>query len=249
MLEKYLQDIGFSDKEAKVYLTLLQVDNSSVLDLAKKTKIKRPTVYVVLESLLKKGLVSESVSGKKIHYHAESPERLTTYVERQKIALDDQIRQLKDVIPQIKSIQRESGEKPTVQYFEGKEGIYSMSESLYEDEKENTIAYMVYSRDLLDKTFPLDERNKFRQTRIRKKIKSRVIYNYSKGIIPSDDTGERIRVDETIYPFSCDISIHGDRVRIAILDKKLSGIFIKSKEFADTLKSLFLLAFNANKNK
>ncbi len=249
MLEKYLQDIGFTDKEAKVYLTLLQVDNSSVLDLAKKTKIKRPTVYVVLETLAKKGLVSESTIGKKVHYHAESPERLATYVERQKVMLDDQARQLKDVIPQIKSIQRETGEKPTVQYFEGKEGINSMNESLYYDEEEGGTAYLVYSRDLLDKVFPPEERNKFRNSRLKKNIKSRVLYNYSQGVIPSDETGERIKIDEVQYPFSCDITIYKDRVRISILGKKLSGIFIKSQEFADTLKNLFSVAFDSRKNK
>ena len=54
MLEKYLQEIGLSDKEAGVYLALLATDNSSVIELAGKTKIKRPTVYVILESLAKK---------------------------------------------------------------------------------------------------------------------------------------------------------------------------------------------------
>lgn len=247
MLEKYLQDIGFTDKEAKIYLTLLQVDNSSVLDLAKKTKIKRPTVYVVLGTLEKKGLVSESTVGKKVHYHAESPERLATYVERQKVALDDQARQLKDVIPQIKSIQRDSGEKPTVQYFEGKEGIYSMNESLYQEEEKGETAYLIYSRDLLDQAFPPDERNKFRKVRLQKSIKSKVLYNYAGNTIPSDAMGERVKLNENDYPISCDISIYRDRVRIAILGKKLSGIFIRSKEFAETLRSLFLVAFNSDK--
>ena len=118
MLEKYLQDIGLNEKEAIVYLSLLAVDNSSVLDIAKKTGLNRSTTYVILESLSKKGLVSETNIGKKTHYQAEPPERLETYVERQKIILDENSRRLKDIIPQIKSVQRGGGEKPVVQYFE-----------------------------------------------------------------------------------------------------------------------------------
>ena len=54
MLEKNLEELGLGDKEAAVYVALLAVDHASVLDLAKKTKIKRPTVYVALDSLEKK---------------------------------------------------------------------------------------------------------------------------------------------------------------------------------------------------
>src|ERR1700692_203110 len=101
MLEKYLQEIGLNEKEAAVYLALLSVDSSSVLDLAKKTKIKRPTVYVVLETLSKKGLVSETTVGNKTHYQAEPPERLETFVERQKVVLEEHSKRLIDIIPQI----------------------------------------------------------------------------------------------------------------------------------------------------
>ena len=73
MLEKYLQEIGLSDKEASVYVALLQVDNDSVLDLAKRTKINRTTIYPVLESLAKKGLISEIKIDKKVRFQAEPP--------------------------------------------------------------------------------------------------------------------------------------------------------------------------------
>lgn len=59
MLEKYLQEIGLSEKEAQIYLALLQVDNDSIQGLSNRTKINRTTLYPVLESLSKKGLVSE----------------------------------------------------------------------------------------------------------------------------------------------------------------------------------------------
>ncbi len=247
MLEKYLQDIGLSDKEAAIYLALIQFDHVSVIDLAKKTDINRSTVYVVLDSLEKKGLVSETTVGKKTHYQAEPPERLETYVERQKISLDEQSKRLKDIIPQIKSVRRETGERPIVQYFEGKEGVFSMNESLYQDNEEGGTAYLVYSRDLLDKVFPETERVKFKKARLQKNIKTKVLYNDSKGLVVPDSTGERVKIDASEYPFTCDISIYKDRVRIGILEKKVSGIFIKSQELADTLKNIFLLAFNTLK--
>src|SRR3989344_1564256 len=98
MFEKYLQEIGLNEKEAALYLALLQVDAASVIDLSKKTKINRSTVYVVLEGLMKKGLVSETQIGKKVHYQAEAPERLETFVERQKAIFEELQKRLKDII-------------------------------------------------------------------------------------------------------------------------------------------------------
>ena len=50
---------------------------------------------------------------------------------------------------------------------------------------------------------------------------------------------ERVKLDGDKYPISCDISVSEDRIRIAILGKKLSGIFIKSQDVANTLRSIF----------
>lgn len=247
MLEKYLQDIGLNEKESVLYLSLLAVDNSSVLDLSKKTGLNRSTTYVILEALAKKGLVSETTIGKKTHYQAEPPERLETYVEQRKILLEEQAKKLKDIIPQIKSVQREGGEKPVVQYFEGKDGVLSMNLALFENNDEGDVAYLIYSKNLLDEVFPPQERSRFKKVRLDKNVRTNVLYSSTTGAVPADATGERIRVDEKKYPFSCDISIYKDRVRIGILGKRVSGIFIKSQDLADTLRNLFRIAFESYK--
>ncbi len=249
MLEKYLQDIGLSEKEAIVYISLLSMENSSVLDLSKKTKLNRSTTYVVLESLAKKGLVTETTVGKKTHYQAEPPERLETYVEQRKIMLDEQSKKLKDVIPQIKSVQREGGEKPIVKYFEGRDGLVSLHEEFFLGQNENAISYLIYSKDLVDEIFSKQERDRYRGMRLGKNIKSKVMYTYKNGEVPTSEDGERVKVDADKYPILCDISICEDRVKIAILGKKLSGIFIRSKEFAETFRSIFNVGFDEKKKR
>ncbi|MEK7635250.1 MAG: helix-turn-helix domain-containing protein [Patescibacteria group bacterium] len=249
MLEKYLQNIGLTDKESVVYLSLIQVDNASVLDLSKKTKLKRPTVYVVLDSLAKKGLVSETTVGKKTHYQAEPPERLETFVDRQKLVLEENSKRLKDIIPEIKSLERSSGERPVVKYYEGKEGIVSATEETFGKGplSQNEPIYIVYSRDLLDKVFPIEERGKYKKERLNRKVKSKVIYTYENSEIPSDEMGERIKIDGKKYPITCDIGIFKDKVRISVLNNKFSSIFIQSEDVAETMKSLIRLIIDSNK--
>lgn len=250
MLDKYLQEIGLSDKEATIYLALLQVESASVLDLSKKTSIKRPTVYVILESLARKGLVSETTVGKKTQYQAEPPERLETFVERQKVVLEDRARILKDMLPQIKSIQRESGERPVVKYFEGRDGIVSSMEELFSG-KINTDGepiYFIYPKGVVADVFTPEEQKRYIKMRQDRKIWSKAIYTWDEGKFVDESTGDRIKVDGKKYPIKCDISIYKDMVRISILGKKLSAIFVKNTDFAETMKSLFKIVFDARQD-
>lgn len=247
MLEKFLQDVGLNEKEAKVYLYLVAVDHASVLDIAKKTLIKRPTVYTTLQSLAKKGLASETTVGKKTHYQAEPPERLETYVERRKLELDEQSKRLKDIVPQIKSVQRESGEKPVVKFFEGKEGVSSANAELFKDVNAGDDTYFVYSRDLVNEVFSEAERKVYLSLRLKNNIKSKTICTSVNYPVVSNDMADRVKIDADKYKISCDIAILGDKVRVVTLGKTIATFFVKSKDFSDTMKSVFRLAFEEAK--
>ncbi len=250
MFEKFLQELGLSDKEASLYLALLAVDYASVSDLSHKTKIKRPTVYVVLQTLEKKGLVSETKSGRDVRYNAEPPERLETFIEQQKASLEDKKRVLKDYIPQIKSLQRESGERPVVRFFEGRDGVINSTFEAFDSKNgSDPLAYMIYPRDVVEKKFTKEELQPLRQKRISMGIKGKALYTSSIGERASDNTSDRMMLDGLKYPIKSDIVIYKDTVRIAILGKNIAGIVIKSGDVAETLRSLFKLVFDSAKKK
>ncbi len=244
MFEKYLRDIGLSEKEATVYVALLSFDKASIPEICEKAKIKRPTTYVILDSLAKKGLVSEANIGKKTYYIAAPPEKLDLFVERQIHLLEENKKSLDIIIPQLKSIQREQGEKPLVQFFEGKEGILSSNDDIFSNIFSNEPVYIVYPKDLVKNFFTDKETRSMREKRISKGIKSKAIYISNTEDKPSDETGDRIRIDENKYPITSDLTIYGDKVKIAVFGKRLSGISIKSPELAETLKSLIKYIFD-----
>lgn len=249
MFEKYLQEIGLNEKEAALYLALLQVDAASVIDLAKKTNINRSTVYVVLEGLMKKGLVSETQIGKKVHYQAEPPERLETFVERQKTILEEQQKRLKDIIPQIKSVQRETGERPVVKYFDGRDGAISAYEEFYTfTPQKNEQGYFIYNRDLVEETFTEAERQKFLKIRYTKDVVPNSIYTRKEGDMEFTTPGIRTRIDAgDKYPILSDITIIEDRIIAVTLGKTITSIVIKSKDLATTLASLIRYINDINK--
>ncbi len=239
MFEKYLQEIGLSDKEASVYLNLLNTGDSSVGEIAESTKIKRPTVYTIVESLSKKGLVSETTKGTKTKYQAEPPERLETFVERQKVLLEEKSKVLKDVIPELKTMQRDSFDKPIVRYYEGKEGLISSLEELFASKEEEQSIYFVYPKDKVDELWAEEDRKIYKKKRLGAGLRSQTVYTWPQAEIPkADDGSERLKIDADKYPIKADIAIFGDKVKIHTLTDKLSGIFIQNRDVADTLKSL-----------
>jgi sugar-specific transcriptional regulator TrmB len=49
-----LQEYGLSEKEAKVYLTILELGTNIASTIARRSEIKRVTVYTILDDLKKK---------------------------------------------------------------------------------------------------------------------------------------------------------------------------------------------------
>ncbi len=64
-LQKYLENLGLSDIEAKLYLTLLEKGPKNVQELAYELGVNRTTSYVYLNHLFEKGLISRVTKGNK----------------------------------------------------------------------------------------------------------------------------------------------------------------------------------------
>ena len=58
----FLTALGLTSDESRIYVFLLQNGPASELDLSRKTKIARTTVYRVLENLMEKGLLQKNQS-------------------------------------------------------------------------------------------------------------------------------------------------------------------------------------------
>ncbi len=111
-----LAKIGLENKKADVYLALLQLGSASVLEISKKSGIKRPTTYDILQDLLNKKLISQSFQGKKKVFTAENPDNLKWMIQEQENIVER-------ILPELRSYFNIAKEKPRVRYYEGTEGI------------------------------------------------------------------------------------------------------------------------------
>ena len=116
-LELELKKIGFSDKEAKVYLALLELGEAGVQTIAKKSAVNRATTYVVLEELKKQGIVSTVEKDKKTVFVADAPRALLRMFRTQERKIKEHEEDFKKALPELEAIFNTATEKPTEKIF------------------------------------------------------------------------------------------------------------------------------------
>ena len=120
--------LGFSEKEAAVYVASLEFGSATVQDISHLSKVNRATTYVTIDALTRRGLMSTFVKGKKRYYRAETPERLLSLIRVQRKELEEQESAFKNVLPMLFALFNVKGEKPQIRYLEGVEGLQTVRE-------------------------------------------------------------------------------------------------------------------------
>lgn len=101
MFVESLVKLGLSEREASLYLLLLQIGPSQVSSLAKRAQVKRVSVYSVLASLELRGLVTFEQTRLGKRYLAHDPECLLYFLEQEKAELKCRINLARECIQKL----------------------------------------------------------------------------------------------------------------------------------------------------
>src|SRR3989344_4980388 len=238
MLEQ-LKNIGLSENETKVYLAMLELGPSAVMDIARKAEVNRPTAYVQIETLKKRGLVSTQTKGKKQLYIAESPEHLESMLDNQLQHIASQKEMFAGVLPDLTSLYQSAGHRPTVRFFEGKEGLGQIQNIFFKSGHKEVLG--ITNLDDVLAVFPNHLKTHSPQ-RAEKGITSKSIYSTKQGpIMPSDP--EKLRETRFIplekMPFNGDVTIFGNMVVITSVKGQISAVLIEHQAIADSFRGFF----------
>ena len=77
---KELQELGLSEQEAKIYVTLLKLGSSSAYKVSKEASLYKANTYETLKNLEKKGLVSKFTKDKATLYQIDDVSNLYNLV-------------------------------------------------------------------------------------------------------------------------------------------------------------------------
>jgi sugar-specific transcriptional regulator TrmB len=103
-INQTLKKLGLNDKEIRVYLALLKSGKIKPSSLAKITKLNRATLYSVAKSLLSKGIVTEDISGKILHFIPLPPNSLGKILEQAKRELKEKEELIKNAVGELNLI-------------------------------------------------------------------------------------------------------------------------------------------------
>jgi sugar-specific transcriptional regulator TrmB len=253
MIKEALEKFGLSAKEVAVYLATLELGDATAQNIARKADEKRPTTYVMLESLQHRGLVTEHLKGKSKHYFAAAPRTLLSLLRDQKRDLERKEGELAAILPELDTLHNISAYKPKVQLFEGVNGLKAIYEETLRA-KEEILAFTgvteQVTRELADWL-----NQDYAPRRAKRRISAKVIApdtDAARAYQQRDASNLRETriVSATKFPFTVEINIYGKKVAfISFKEKELIGVVIESAEIARTMRSIFFLAWGMARQK
>lgn len=93
---EYLERLGLSEQEAKIYISLLKTGVVNARDLAKTSGVRRTSAYNGLNLLIEKGLINKLESGTQTLFEANQPQEILPYLVQQK---EKRSREVADSLP------------------------------------------------------------------------------------------------------------------------------------------------------
>ena len=232
-----LKKLGFSDKNATIYLTLLKTGPSSVRTLAEQSNLNRGVVYEGLKWLLEKGLVDFYEKESKQFFIAEDPSKLQQLVTVQSAELKEAEHRLADIIPELKSLHNKGGDQPIARYYEHKEIYKILEDVLATCEESSELLYRIYSTEGIRK-YLYQGFETFSDVRVAKGIAVRVIAIGEGGELRGLDERKWLRVPTSTPTY---IIIYPGKTAYISLNAKAEavGVVIENTGIYETQKNIF----------
>jgi sugar-specific transcriptional regulator TrmB len=238
-----LKEIGLSANEANIYLTMLNIGMNPASTIAKSMQLNRSTCYSLLNNMMTKGFVQKTIKSNITYFEPLKPHLIIGKLKNKKSELDTKISVLAKSIDHLKRINDNSGNKPSVVFFEDIAGIQNiMEDTLNSTEELRAYASLSELTQLLPNYFP-----SYYQRRTQKGIFVRAIY-------PANEDSYRHKMRDHLefrksrlippeFNFHLDILIYDNKVAIICLKEKF-GLLINSEEMAQAQKKIFDLIWN-----
>lgn len=231
-LENALQYLGLSEKEARVYLALLELGKGSVIAISGKADIKKPTTYVILDELRKKGLVTLVPRAKKVLYIAESPRKLQIEQREKEEVISEKM-------PELLAIYNAKEEKPSVKFYQGIKNIAELYKEIIESREVLIYGSVeVIHQELFDQLF---EYGLAKVRRNNTKIREICALNkksieYAKRV---SSENHEVRFISKEFKLPTDNTIFGNKLAIFSYKTQPMAVVIESSDVVQTYKSMF----------
>ncbi|MCZ2846349.1 MAG: hypothetical protein O2U61_07665 [Candidatus Bathyarchaeota archaeon] len=250
-MRELLSIFELRDIEIELFEKLFFEGEMSASVLAKKAGISRTSVYDLLEKLVVKGLVFESLKSGIKKYSAHPPAKLRLLIEEK----EKDFKQARKSLEHLEQfyLKRDSSKSPSLQMYRGKQALQQMMKDMLLYRDMTVLAYWPILRmiDILGSDFL----SKFHQERIQRNIQLKTIWPIKQ--IPSikkypflkigEEYKRKVRIAPKDVGFSLGYVVYGNTVRFLSSSKENYGFLIESEELAEMMKSQFQVIWQNSK--
>jgi len=238
MLQETLKDLGLSQNEIKIYLSLIELGPSLIGKICGKTKIHRRNVYDSIEMLKDKGFVSATVINNRNVFEAVNPERILDILDEKRINVEK-------ILPQLMSKQNKN--QTLVKVYTGLNGRKIIFEDKLKTLEEQ---YVLGAHNPSGKISPYLEN--YHKRRIKNKIATKMLF-INQDEKAAQKFAEYKYIEVRLLPdkFSSPIAIniYGNKTAILLGSETIEPItiLIEDEGLSNDFKSYFQILWKISK--
>ncbi len=243
MIERLLQ-LGFSPKEAALYLAALELGEASpVSTIAKRANINRTTAYDLLQQLTTRGLILTSDHKGYRSYQALDPSKLVAHLKEESLKYARLSKEAERLLPELQTHYHALTDRPRVYFYEGIAGLMRVYEETLSSKGE-ILAYACSQENALTIPgyFP-----RYYKRRTERNISIRAIFpdtpeDHKRQAMDALELRTSVILPKGKFDITPEINIFNDKIMIADWREKF-GIIIESKEISNAMRQIFELAW------
>lgn len=242
-IEQILRLFNLRPLEQEAFRICFESGATGATALAQKAGVSRTSIYDILDSLVKNGLIVESQKNGVKFFSAQKPEMIEILIEEKQkelAAAGNAVLELKKEF-----YAKRINAKPRMQIFEGQESLRQMMKDmlLYRD----VTAYVFWPVEKVIELLGSDFYREFHKRRAERNIQIKVIWPQSQAgakkmhdFLRNDlELKREIRVAPKNIDFSFGYAIYADTVRFISSQKENYGFLIESREMAEMMRRQF----------
>ena len=236
---KILEDIGLTNAEIKVYLSLLELGTSTAGSILEKSRLHNSVLHMTLNKLIEKGFITFVKEGRVNHYQATNPKHIVDYINQKK-------EKFEEILPELLLKQNKAKAKPEIITFKGIRGMKELLMELLDanGKEHHTFGAPVESLMISD-AFWIS----YHKKRASKGIKAKLIFNESLEYWKAETKYPKaeVRYNKVGFEPLTETIIRDDKIGIIIWTEKPIGVLIHNKEAAESYDKFFQMLWNSSK--
>lgn len=237
-----LKHLGFSENEAKVYLTLLEIGFSTSGPIIKKVGLHRNIVYDCLDKLIKQGLASETIQRGKKHFRPLNPSKIAQFTKEHFTIAEE-------IVPELEKLRKYQPQEIIV--YEGKAGFHNAHFDQVESAKPYDTFYVIMATGREWYKNIAEIHKKFDRMRLKKNIKIKLLALETRRKEITEDQGKfklfSVRYLPANFKNPAETAIWSESIMILVYGEPVLVIVIKNKKVAQGYRQYFNILWKVAK--